>query len=429
MKRTVFRFICAILAVLAAVVTSCFSHVAAFLPPDDVNIFHIEIIRDAAVVMRYIGSGGDVTVPATHDGYPVTQIAGEAFKDVDTLTSVTIPDCVKYIGSSAFNSCYSLTSVKLPRYLKEICSDTFWYCTSLEYVSIPDGLKIIGSSAFKGCRKLSAIMIPDSVTSIGGSAFSGCEALTAITVPDSVKSIGRSAFSMCSSLKKITVGRGVMTIGESAFSGCSSLTDIYFKGTREKWKSFGEIRIPDGAVVHFENQSSFSDVPDDAYYAEPVKWAIGKGITSGTSAVTFSPNDGCTRGQTVTFLWRLAGSPDTDGYYRFSDVSLQDYFYRPVLWATDKKITTGTGPNSFSPEMICTRGQIVTFLWRAAGSPRAIAAGDFFSDVCPDDYYYTAVVWATQKGITKGTASTTFAPDEPCSRAQVVTFLYRNAGN
>ena len=424
MKYTISRTVCLILAVLT-VVGTMFSLPAAALPL--AHSWSYDVIDGEAMILGYSGPGGDLTIPETLDGYRVTMINSEAFEYKDTITSVKIPESVRFVGSGAFLCCSNLKQVSLPSGTKEISSDLFMSCTSLESISIPSGVTSIGRSAFRECRKLTKITLPKGVTVIGNSAFMRCDSLTEITIPDSVTSIGESAFLLCSSLKKITIGRGVMTLGWDAFSDCTSLKDIYFMGTREKWKSFGDIQIPSGAVVHYENQTSFNDVPDDAYYAEPVKWAIGKGITSGTSAVTFSPNDGCTRGQVVTFLWRLAGSRNAVGSSRFSDVLLSDYFYKPVLWATEKKITSGATPNKFAPTDTCTRGQIVTFLWRAAGSPRAIATGDFFRDVHPDDYYYTAVVWATQKGITKGTSATMFSPSKTCTRAEVVTFLYRNA--
>ena len=170
--------------------------------------------------------------------------------------------------------------------------------------------------------------------------------------------------------------------------------------------------------------SRFTDVPDGAYYADAVRWAVENGITSGTGENTFSPDAPCTRAQMVTFLWRANGSPEPkDSGNRFSDVSAGAYYYKAVLWAVENGITTGTGATTFSPDATVTRGQTVTFLHRAAGSPQA--SGSRFSDVDSDAYYAAAVAWAVANGITDGVSATSFAPGSPCTRAQIVTFLYR----
>ena len=175
--------------------------------------------------------------------------------------------------------------------------------------------------------------------------------------------------------------------------------------------------------------TGFVDVSSGAYYSGAVQWAVAQGITSGTSATTFSPEDACTRAQAVTFLWRAAGSPAPAGKTNpFADVRTGDYYYDAVLWAVEKGITAGTSASLFSPNDTCTRGQIVTFLYRAAGSPAVSGGSGAFSDVAPSQYYHTAVTWAVKQGITSGTSGTTFSPEEACIRAQIVTFLYRAAG-
>ena len=170
---------------------------------------------------------------------------------------------------------------------------------------------------------------------------------------------------------------------------------------------------------------AFADVPADAYYADAVKWAVEQGITSGTSATTFSPDMSCTRAQIVTFLWRANGSPKADGANPFTDVSADAYYYDAVLWAVKEGITSGTSATTFSPDATVTRGQTVTFLYRAAGAP-AVTGGSF-ADVAADAYYADAVAWAVKEGITSGTGGNSFSPDAPCTRGQIVTFLYRDA--
>lgn len=175
-----------------------------------------------------------------------------------------------------------------------------------------------------------------------------------------------------------------------------------------------------------EKGLAFTDVPADAYYADAVKWAVAQGITSGTTASTFDPNSGCTRGQVVTFLWRAHGEPEPSSTANpFADVSADAYNYKAILWAYENGITGGTTATTFAPNATCTRAQIVTFLYRADGA-QAVAGGNVFTDVPADAYYTDAVNWAVAEDITGGTTATTFAPDATCTRAQVVTFLYRD---
>ena len=171
----------------------------------------------------------------------------------------------------------------------------------------------------------------------------------------------------------------------------------------------------------------FDDVQDPAqYYYEPVYWAVEQGITTGTSTTKFSPNAGCTRAQVVTFLWRAAGKPaPTETTNPFKDVAKGQYYYDAVLWAVEKEITNGTSKDTFDPEKTCTRAQIVTFLWRYAGKPAPTKTSNPFTDVTAGQYYTDAVLWAVEKEITKGTSANKFSPNDTCTRAQIVTFLYR----
>ena len=172
--------------------------------------------------------------------------------------------------------------------------------------------------------------------------------------------------------------------------------------------------------------TSFTDVPTGAYYEEAVGWAVEKGITKGTSDSTFTPDGVCTRAQAVTFLWRAAGSPAAKaGSLPFADVKAGSYYDDAVRWAVENGVTVGTSATTFSPNATCSRAQIVTFLWRAQKSPAAGSANPF-DDVADSAYYADAVQWAVQKDITKGTGATAFSPDANCIRAQIVTFLYRS---
>ena len=180
------------------------------------------------------------------------------------------------------------------------------------------------------------------------------------------------------------------------------------------------IFVEDNTMLNY-----FVDVFAFDYYYDAVLWAVRNGITNGSGATTFSPAAACTRAQTVTFLWCAAGCPEPESAAcPFEDVDPSAYYYKAVLWAVENGITNGTSATAFSPDDTVTRSQIVTFLWRMAGSPAAKQTTSF-GDVAADAYYHDAVAWAADEAITNGTGASTFSPTEPCTRAQIVTFLYR----
>lgn len=168
----------------------------------------------------------------------------------------------------------------------------------------------------------------------------------------------------------------------------------------------------------------FVDVKAGDYFYDAVKWAAEKGITSGTDATHFSPNAACTRAQIVTFLWRAAGSPEPKGTGSFADVPADSYYTKAVAWAVENGITGGTGDGKFSPDATCTRAQAVTFLYRASGAS-AVSGNAAFSDVATNAYYAAAVKWAEKNGVTGGIGGGLFGSGNDCTRAQIVTFLYR----
>lgn len=204
----------------------------------------------------------------------------------------------------------------------------------------------------------------------------------------------------------IEQGKATAAAGHKFFGGKCSVCDAQESGSKP-------VKV-----------KSFDDVIPGTFYYDAVMWAVKNNITKGTGASTFSPGDGCTRFQIVTFLWRACGCPTAATAASFSDVSPSDSFYEAVRWAVERGITKGTGGSSFSPYATCTRAQIVTFLYRAAGSP-TVSSGIRFFDVAPNAFCRDAVVWATERGITNGTSDTTFSPDAACTRAEVVTLLYR----
>ena len=173
-------------------------------------------------------------------------------------------------------------------------------------------------------------------------------------------------------------------------------------------------------------ENPFTDVPNDSFCIDPVLWAVEKGITTGTSATTFDPNGKCARAIVVTFLWRAAGSPEPETANNpFTDVKESDFYYKAVLWAVEEGITTGTSATTFSPTELCNRATVVTFLYRAMGSPEVSTTENPFSDVKVDSWYGPAVLWAVENGITNGMGGNLFGVGATCTRAQVVTFLYR----
>ena len=213
--------------------------------------------------------------------------------------------------------------------------------------------------------------------------------------------------------KQWQVVTGGVTIKDNKFTMTAGNVEI--KAIFEK-----DATPPPGPAVN-----PFVDVPSGVYYEEAVLWAVDKGITKGTDTTHFSPNGICTRAQAVTFLWRAAGSPAAkSGAMPFTDVKAGSYYETAVLWAVENGITKGTTATTFSPEQNCSRAQIVTFLWRSEKSPAAGTVNPF-TDVKASAYYADAVLWAVKKDVTKGTTATTFSPNDNCTRAQIVTFLYR----
>ena len=176
--------------------------------------------------------------------------------------------------------------------------------------------------------------------------------------------------------------------------------------------------------VEEQAASIFADVPADAYYAKAVEWAVKKGITNGKANGLFGSNDSCTRAQIVTFLWRAAGSPAPKGTAKVpADVLPGSYCYDAVAWALENGIINGLADGTFGVNNTCTRGQSVTFLYRAMGTAPTTVNG--FTDVAADSFCADAVAWAVENGVTNGTSATTFSPNNGCTRAQIVTFLYR----
>ena len=267
-------------------------------------------------------------------------------------------------------------------------------------------------------------------TSSGGSSSSSNPAY-AVSVPSRVAN-GSVSVTPSNASKGTTV---TITVKPDSGYELDSLTVTDQSGSRLSLSDKGNgkytFSMPSGKVsvdasfAAIQTAASFRDVKQGDYFYDAVQWAVEKGITAGTSANTFSPNASCTRAQMVTFLWRAAGSPAPKSTTNpFRDVRSTDYYYDAVLWAVENGITSGTGADTFSPTATVTRGQTVTFLYRAAGSPAA-GGNAGFSDVNANDYYNSAVAWAAENNITGGTGNGKFSPKADCTRGQIVTLLYR----
>ena len=409
------------------------------------------------------------------------KIGDSAFSDCLYLESVNIPDSVTSIGEYAFSHCSRLESINIPNSVSSMGEYAFYYCTrmknavvsasletlpaysfnhceALESISLPEGLRTIEEGSFTACKALKALTLPDSVTSIAGSAFVACTALEELRIPQGVEKIEANAFDGCTSLVSVTLPGTVSEWGYNIFADCDTLDHVVFIGSEEQAPDWHTIGLSSATVKHYNatgteahwvdkgsnsyfycdlcktvligdadaETNPFTDVASGIYYYEPVMWAVEEGITTGTSATAFSPDRICTRGQIVTFLWRAYGSPEpTSTVHSFTDISENAYYYKAVLWAVEKGITTGMNATTFAPEKSCTRAQAVTFLWRAQGKPIPAAAGNPFKDVAKSDFFYSPVLWAYELDITTGTSADKFSPNNTCTRAQIVTFLYR----
>ena len=212
-------------------------------------------------------------------------------------------------------------------------------------------------------------------------------------------------------------------------------TVVRINGEAITWKSLYDVdRMAVSSVLYLMEAgrpNPFVDVEEGKFYYKPVMWAYYSDpqVTAGTDETHFSPNKDCTRAQVVTFLWRAAGCPEpTITEHPFTDVKSTGFYYKAMLWAVENGITAGTTPTTFGPNKACTRAQVVTFLWRAQGEPEPTTTDCPFTDVKSNSAYYKAILWAVETGVTAGTSATTFSPGKTCNRGQVVTFLYRVYG-
>jgi len=406
--------------------------------------------------------------------YPIKYVSTGALnmsEYLERVISVTVGEGITSIDDGVFWDLPKLETVELPSSLTRI-GDAFAYCPALTYLNIPANVSEISPGGFRGCESLNSFSVDGAnkwFAAHGGVLYDkamkklvACPAAKpwGYTVPEGVTEIAANAFEN-SALTTLSIPQTLTAVGEDAFKGFKGVLNVFCGSFGERYAAErsikhvtdqhnwdwgrgviteaatydtpGNISFPcstcdnhlDVTLPVLENDKPlpFTDVEEDAYYYEAVKWAVKRSITNGTSETTFSPDQKCTRAQAVTFLWKASNSPAPRGTENpFSDVYESDYYYKAILWALEQGIVSGD--DLFRPSDDCTRGMIVTLLWRSQGSPAAMNIGAF-TDVPDGQYYSTAVSWAVLRGITNGKGDGTFAPMDTCTRGQIVTFLNR----
>ena len=442
----------------------------------------------------------------------LTSLGWDVFRDCSSLERIVIPARVTEIPGEAFWGCTNLKSVTLPDGIRGIGGDAFRDCVSLEHITLPDSMWRINGSAFRGCSSLKSIELPDSVTYISESTFQGCSSLTEIRIPDEVRAIGKSAFQGCSSLQHATLSRGLQEIGESAFEGCGQLQRIIIPdqvtsigayafynckalkaagfagdapelGTRAFWMDGEDAAvsaIPGLALSYIAGKEnwttpSYSGYPTTLWDCKVFShWYLDtvteptcttEGYTAHTCTVcgdTYRDSyvartehhyytaevcsASCTeegyvlmvcsscgdryRDQIVPALGHQyadgfcirCGAEDSLG---FSDVSANAWYASAVQYAVEHGLMAGVGNNRFGPEEPMTRAMLVTVLWRYAGRPEA--GKNPFTDVPAGQWYTEAVTWAAENGVVSGVGNGRFAPNGNITREQMASILFRYA--
>ena len=439
-------------------------------------------VPDAIEILPHSVFSGCSSLKSVELPAHLQEMQGMAFQDCTALTAVELPETLDMIGEAAFLNCQSLTAVTVPEGVTILSPSVFADCKALASVTLPENLLEIGANAFCNCMSLADLRFPENLKSIGAYAFEACTGLHSITLPASETKVGLCAFHGCNALKQMVVrnpdclvGTGEALTAEtpenlhltgaaqlvsadrtaSAAGSADSNEDLPFDQTMapftlgasaqtllfgrhdalreqaqelvEEGRTFRTVESYAKAYGYrFYETNVFSDVLENEYFEIPVAWCYGEGLTAGTDATHFSPRNTCTRCQVVTFLWSAMGRPEPAiADNPFEDVNPTDYYFKPVLWAYQNGITSGTDATHFSPKKPCTRAHVVMFLWCTMGRPTPGITESVFEDVPEDRYYYQATLWALEHGVTGGTDPTHFSPHANCVRAHVVTFLYR----
>lgn len=426
----------------------------------------------------------------------VKELGNAVFQGCSKLESVVIPDGITSVPSNMFFGCHALRTAKIPNSVTEIDDAAFDMCYSLQNIELPEGLVYIGRDAFFDCKRLTEITIPKGITEIKPNAFCGCVALKQVNFNEEIEIIWLDAFEDCKALTNIVLPKSLREMPAGTFRNCIRLSSVYipesletiYSGNFENAKNLFRMTIDSRAVLkaigdpeydegildypktvyiwsnikdeldltqfgytkagetdkngkhyiiysdHPHKESGcatcmttgieFTDIKVSDYYYSPVIWAADEGVTAGLTPTSFGPNMGCTRAQVVTFLWRAMDCPEVTPQQNFADVPEGAYYYDAVHWAANNGITYGYGDGKFGSEDMVTRAQFVSFLWRLKGEKKATCANPF-KDLYKDAYYYDAVLWAVEKGITSGLYPDQFAPNATCTRGQVVSFIFR----
>ena len=271
--------------------------------------------------------------------------------------------------------------------------------------------------------RIRTVVVEEGITALGAFALSGLSC-TSVTLPGSLNQVRQQAIAHCAFLDQLTFPGDAPVFFRDAFTGTELLA--WYPVDNTTWTSdvFGNYG---GSITwRMEGGLPFADVPENSFYHAPVAWAIERGITNGTDATHFSPSAPCQRAQVVTFLWRAMGCPKPESAeLPFVDVPKNSFYHDAVAWALENGITTGSDATHFNPFGLCSRAEAVTFLWRTVDEPAPASLEIPFTDVPADQWYFTAVAWAVENGITNGMEPTRFGVFEICNRSQIVTFLYR----
>ncbi len=328
-----------------------------------------DFVIEDGVIKEYVGPGGAIVIPDT------VRIIRK-FRMNPTITEVTIPG--KVSEWTMYDDEGNITQNNV---------EAFAYCENLTKVTIQEGCKVLTACMFGYCEKLTTLYLPSTLTYLG-SAFADCTAIKDIYYNGTEEQ-----------WKKVEILPICQGIVDSA--------TIHFK-TDSTTPSTG-----------------FTDVKPSAYYAEAVKWAVENGITSGIGGGKFAPENTCKREQIVTFLYRSKGSPEVTVTGSFTDMPKNQEFQRAISWAVENNITSGVGGGRFAPEKGCTRAEAMTFIWRAAGRPEPNSEAEF-KDMPQNSDFRKAISWAYEKEITNGVGDgTRFGTNQTCTRGQIVTFLYK----
>jgi hypothetical protein len=479
-----------------------------------------------------------VSLPKT-----LNTLGKNAFMDCTSLKTISIPSRVSSLETGTFSGCTSLTTISLPDGLTTIGKECFLRCTALVRVVIPSSVTRILASAFRECTSLSSVRFSQGLVEIGARAFYDCTSLKQIVLPTSATQVASDAFGQGSNgagesvalegvtvttegtespeptesaqvspaVESPTVSQNPGTVSQEAAPAESQTTSpgaettsptvettspgSTSSGTKSESAEKnqpsvnpletadpllslsipadeGEIADPVGtdsdslweddqvsydtpvyisqtygtsaSTTSGSSTSSgsssgkssatqeetitlpFTDVTESDFYYEALCWAVEKGVPVGTSDTTFSPELLCTRAQFITFLWAAVGSPEPETECPFSDVTEEDYCYQAVCWAAENGVTAGTSPTTFSPDQPCTRGEIATFLWANAQRPQAEEESRFTDlETGSQGWYASAARWSTEQGIIYPTSTTTFSPHQYCNRGQAIAMLYR----